>query len=195
MSRIGKIPFIHGLYASGILKKAVTGDGGARTEVPLRRPSRLVSLAARGLASALFVGYVPAAQGTVGSLWIPFLYLVLPEDRSGGFIGTSLAVTVAAVVLYFAGVWASGVCEILWGRDPGRVVIDEVVGMLVAVAFVPLTWKSVWLGFFLFRFFDIFKPPPIRRVEAFHGGWGVMNDDVVAGSYANVVLRILLRLL
>jgi len=186
---------MHRLYDSGILKKAVNGDGGVRMDGSLRRPSRLSSLAARATASALFAGYVPAAQGTVGSLWIPLLYLLLPAGRFGGFMGMSLAVTGAAVVLYFAGVWASGVCETLWGRDPGRVVIDEVVGMLVTVAFVPLTWKSVWLGFFLFRFFDIFKPPPIRRAETFRGGWGIMNDDVVAGIYANAALRILLRLL
>jgi len=74
--------------------------------------------------------------------------------------------------------------------DPGVVVIDEVVGMLLTLAFVPVGWAGVLAGFVLFRLFDIIKPYPCARAERLPGGWGIMADDVLAGVYANVVLRV-----
>jgi phosphatidylglycerophosphatase A len=76
--------------------------------------------------------------------------------------------------------------------DPSEVVIDEVMGMAVTLAFMPLTAKAIWIGFFLFRLFDILKPFPARHSENLPGGWGIVMDDVVAGIYANVSLRIIL---
>jgi len=77
--------------------------------------------------------------------------------------------------------------------DPQEVVIDEVMGMAVALAFMPLNLKSVGFGFLLFRFFDVTKPFPARRSEKLPGGWGIVMDDVVAGIYANVSLRIIMN--
>jgi len=185
------LPFIEKLYSSGILKDAVTSpkDGSAGGE----HPSGF--FLAQAVATGGYVGYAPFAQGTFGSLLVVAAYYIVYGVFSFNFVTVSLAVVILAAVLYFAGVWASGVCEKVWGHDPGRVVIDEIVGMLVTLAFVPLSGATVWLGFFLFRVFDIFKPPPVRTVEICRGGWGVMNDDVMAGIYANISLRIILAAL
>ena len=88
-----------------------------------------------------------------------------------------------AVAVYTAGVMARD-----WGPDPGPVVIDEFVGYLVSVAFLP---HSIWIavaGFFLFRALDIVKPPPARRLERLPGGWGIVLDDVAAGVYCQLIL-------
>ncbi len=79
--------------------------------------------------------------------------------------------------------------------DPQEVVIDEVVGMAVTLALVPLDLKTIGLGFLLFRIFDVAKPFPVRRFEKLPGGWGIVMDDVMAGIYANLCLRIVLSFL
>ncbi len=88
--------------------------------------------------------------------------------------------------------WSASHCETFWGRDPGKVVIDEITGMFITFGFIPVNFKILWIGFFIFRAFDIIKPPPIRRLEKLPGGWGIMADDVLAGVYANIVLRLLI---
>ena len=102
----------------------------------------------------------------------------------------------AAVAVYIVGVPLSTWAEDLWGtEDPGRVCIDEVAGYLVTVLWLPAAsefWTLI-AAFFVFRFFDIVKPPPGRRSERLPGGWGVMTDDVVAGVYANLVMQIVVR--
>ena len=87
------------------------------------------------------------------------------------------------------GVYSAGRAAPEWGDDPGQVVIDEGVGFLFAVAFLPPSAGTVIAGFFVFRAFDIVKPPPARRLEALPGGWGIVADDIVAGLYSNVVIR------
>ena len=95
--------------------------------------------------------------------------------------------------LFFAGVWASTIVEQdLERQDPGIVVVDEVVGMLVALMLLPPTTTVIFVAFFLFRLFDIVKPYPARWCEQLSGGWGIMMDDVVAGLYANVLIHITL---
>ncbi len=76
-----------------------------------------------------------------------------------------------------------------WGKDPRQVVVDEGVGFLFAVAFLPPGTGTAIAGFLAFRAFDIVKPPPARQLEALPGGWGIVADDVVAGLYSNVVIR------
>ena len=176
-----------------ILKKSVTCDSEQSCDkTDHTRLSRITGCVVKFIASGFFAGYVPIAQGTVGSLWVPVLFMAAPDDWFTHFYLTiTLGVMLAIIILYFLGVWSSGICEELWGHDPGRVVIDEVVGMLVTLVFIPLTVTRVWLGFFLFRVFDVFKPPPVRWSEKLPRGWGVMTDDVIAGIYANVFLRML----
>jgi phosphatidylglycerophosphatase A len=99
------------------------------------------------------------------------------------------------VALFAAGVWAGTTAERYFGGiDPGPIVIDEVVGMLITLAFVPVGLAGALAGFFLFRLFDVIKPFPADRLEKLHGGLGVMADDAMAAVYANASLRILLWL-
>lgn len=98
---------------------------------------------------------------------------------------------VALFVLTFVGVWAASKAESLVGKkDPGIVVIDEVVGQMMTFLLVPVAagfWTLV-AGFLLFRFFDIVKPYPIRKLEGLKSGVGIMADDVIAGAYAAILL-------
>jgi phosphatidylglycerophosphatase A len=135
------------------------------------------------MATLGFVGFLPVAPGTFGALcallFVVLLNLPLP---------LYLALTVLAVAL---GAVASGAVERAASeKDPGYIVIDEFAGYLVSVAFLPKTAGYLVSAFILFRFFDILKPPPIRRLQGLGGGVGVMADDVVAGIFTNVVLQL-----
>jgi phosphatidylglycerophosphatase A len=77
-----------------------------------------------------------------------------------------------------------------WGKDPSKIVIDEVVGMWISLWYIPSGWEYFVLAFVLFRLFDIYKPFFIKKVELLKGGWGVMMDDVLAGIYTNVVIQL-----
>ena len=136
------------------------------------------------VASFGYVGYFPVAPGTAGSLAAIPLFLLI---RWTG----STAVELAAIVAVFAiGVWAASGTEVALGRkDPGIVVIDEVLGMLITQALLPATVPVIVLGFLFFRVFDVVKPPPAAQLEHLHGGLGIMADDAVAGIYAHLALR------
>jgi len=132
-------------------------------------------------------GYFPVAPGTVGSA---VGLLALAALRAWGGAGWSEPVAIGAV--FVAGAWSAGRAEVHFGRtDPGQVVVDEVLGMLVTLALVPVGALGALAGFVLFRVFDIVKPWPARRLERLPGGWGVMADDAMAGVYAHVALRAL----
>lgn len=151
------------------------------------------------LATFGYVGHFPIAPGTAGSAAALVLYLALRwlASRLGLSPVPAGAADVAVIVgLCLAGFWAGSVAERHYGReDPGYVVLDEVVGMLLTLLFIaPITWSGVLAGFFLFRAFDIVKPPPASQLEHLHGGFGIMLDDVIAGVYANLALRLLLWL-
>ncbi|MCA1643586.1 MAG: phosphatidylglycerophosphatase A [Acidobacteria bacterium] len=153
------------------------------------------------------VGLLPVAPGTWGSLVGVGLYLLARAASADVFARTSgsgwgaaqfeaLQATVLLVLLSavtLAGVWAATRAESLLGRkDPGAVVIDEVAGQLITFAFVPFR-SGAWVviaGFALFRLFDIWKPYPVRRLEALESGLGIMADDVLAGFYAATVLAL-----
>jgi len=133
-----------------------------------------------------YVGFFPIAPGTAGSFAALALYaLVRWIDLP--------AVELAAIVAVFAvGVWAATRSEVLLGgTDPGPIVIDEVLGMLMTLAWLPLSLTGVVVGFLLFRIYDVIKPYPARRCEDAPGGWGVMLDDAMAGIYGQVTLRLL----
>lgn len=136
-------------------------------------------------------GLFPIASGTVGSAaFLAVYYLALRLGLAGSAL---LAAQVAgAVVLFVAGVWACSETEAIYGKDGGEMVVDEALGMLLTIAFVTPTIPALAIGFFLFRAYDIVKPPPAGWCERLPKGWGVMMDDVVAGIYANVSLRLIL---
>jgi phosphatidylglycerophosphatase A len=141
------------------------------------------------LATAGYAGYFPIAPGTMGSAVGLLVYLLVPWTQS-----TALEIGLI-VVLFATGVWAGTIAEQYFGGiDPGPIVLDEVVGMLITLAFIPVGWSGAIVGFLLFRIFDVVKPYPAARFEKLHGGLGVMADDAMAAVYANVSLRLLLAL-
>jgi phosphatidylglycerophosphatase A len=138
---------------------------------------------ALALSTSLGIGYVPFAPGTFGAAAGLAVWALLP--------GTPLVQIVAIVVVFALGSWSASVTEHYLRRtDPSIVVIDEVLGMLVTLAFNPVGWGGVVVGFLLFRAFDVWKPYPANRLEQLHGGFGIMADDAMAGVYANMVLRL-----
>lgn len=130
------------------------------------------------------VGYVPGAPGTAGTLAAAGVVYLL--SLAGGAVLYSVF-TLGLIILSFV---AAGRCVSIFKReDPPEVVVDEVCGFLVCMLFVPLSPINLALGFFLFRFFDIAKPFPIRRFEKLPGGYGIVMDDVLAGVYGNLCLQ------
>jgi phosphatidylglycerophosphatase A len=147
------------------------------------------------LAIATFgVGYLPLIPGTFGSLVGVGIFLLLFTATSASFA----VVLIVILIITFAGIWAAFRTEELEGRkDPGKVVVDEVAGQMIAL--LPLTLftiqsltRGVIISFILFRLFDIFKPYPAGRFERLKGGFGIMCDDLMAGTYAAVITSILI---
>ena len=156
------------------------------------------------------VGYLPLAPGTWGSLVGIVVYALVRGAAMQFFFGVDprrnftllhvyygvIAVELAAfVVITLVGIWAASRTERLSGKkDPGKVVIDEVAGQFIALIPVPFLVGTAWwtaiLAFILFRFFDIVKPYPARRLESLEAGLGIMADDVVAGVYAATVVAL-----
>ena len=141
------------------------------------------------IATGFGAGYSPIAPGTAGSL--VGLALFWPLQLATPWV--QLLVTAAA---YLTGVAASArLAQRLGRKDPGAAVVDEVVGMWLSLLFLPFTPATAAAGFLLFRVLDVFKPYPARQLESLPGGWGIMTDDVMAGVYANLLLRAGLRAL
>lgn len=139
------------------------------------------------LATGGFVGNIPFAPGTFGSLLgIALCYAFSKISIPWAIFATLLVIAVA--------VWTAQVAErVLSKKDPGCIVIDEIAGMAVTLVGVPFHLTSVVLGFFLFRILDIAKPFPIRTLERrLSGGAGVVFDDVAAGIYSNILVRLIL---
>ena len=139
------------------------------------------------LATCGYIGYVPIAPGTFGSAAGLVVFALV---RAGG----STIVELATIVVLFAiGIWSATEAEQHFGGvDPAPIVMDEVVGMLITLALLPVNVTGAVVGFFLFRVLDVFKPWPSGRFERLHGGLGVMADDGMAALYGNGIMRILI---
>ncbi|NPB02865.1 MAG: phosphatidylglycerophosphatase A [Thermotogae bacterium] len=136
------------------------------------------------LATGFFVGKIPLAPATFGSLWA--LLLVLLTGSWG------LAYWIVLFILLFLSVpVANYVAKEKGESDPREVVIDEVLAQYLAFATLPISWKILLAGFLFFRAYDILKPPPARDLEDLPGGWGIVADDLVAAMYTLLTLKIL----
>jgi phosphatidylglycerophosphatase A len=145
-----------------------------------------MSALARLLGTFFFLGNVPKAPGTAGSLGALAVAWVLHEylNISGAYIG------LLGLLLMAPAIWASArMAKDTGSKDPQMVVIDEVVGQWITLAgATTLNGKSWIAAFALFRLFDIWKPPPVRQLERIPGGTGIVLDDAMAGIYAALVL-------
>ena len=142
------------------------------------------------IATCAHVGYAPVAPGTWGSAVGLVVYYLVRRQAS-----TTIELAVIAVIMVI-GLWAATEAEHHFGGiDPGPVVIDEVIGMLITLALHPVNVFGAVLGFLIFRVLDVVKPWPARRLELLPGGFGVVLDDAMAGVYGNLLMWAAIRLL
>ena len=141
------------------------------------------------IATCGYIGYAPFAPGTFGSAAGLVVFFLVRSTRS-------IPIELALIVVLFAiGVWSGNEAERHFGRvDPGPVVVDEVVGMLITLALIPVNLAGAIVGFLVFRVLDVFKPWPSGRFEQLPGGLGVMADDGMAAIYGNLAMRALIAL-
>jgi phosphatidylglycerophosphatase A len=135
-------------------------------------------------------GLLPGMPGTFGTAGAIPLYLLI------GFFHTRYQALFLLIIIIGA-IWSSHRSQCILGTvDPHEIVIDEVAGFLLSIIFIPFTVRNLIAGFFLFRFFDILKPPPIKMIEEkVKGGCGIVLDDLAAGVYTYLSLRFLLYML
>ena len=141
------------------------------------------------LSSGCLLGKIPFAPGSFGTLaGLPLCWFFSRIDSRISYFLIALAVPFAILI-------AGEAEKILGKKDPGAIVIDEILGMVLTLAGLPFNATTAVLGFVLFRVFDITKPFPIRFMERrLKGGTGIVLDDVVAGVTANITLRIIIQL-
>lgn len=143
--------------------------------------------------TALYTGYFPWMPGTAASLFAMLLYMA-------GFCVFGDAVVwinaVAVGLMLYPGVKLGDSGERFFGeKDPPQIVLDEVLGYMIAVLFHPFSWTTAVLAFLIFRVTDILKPWPTRRLQSLDGGLGVMIDDYIAGVYTSIIIAGLKQLL
>lgn len=160
-----------------------------KEEGPIKRKNSvssgpLISALLKNVATLGFIGYLPVAPGTWGTAAGLIFVAYIPLSQA------ALSVFIASGILI--GTIAAGTAERLIGEtDSGHIIIDEFVGFLVSVLFIPHTYGYLVSAFLLFRFFDILKPFPIGQIEKeIKGGAGIIADDIIAGIFTNVVLQI-----
>jgi len=143
----------------------------------------------RFLGSTAFTGFFPIAPATVSSFLLAIIFWIWAPSLAALWIFTAVFLVISVPISYFM--------EGELGKDPGPCTIDEVAGMSLALALLmqpldgPGAWKIIVAAFFLFRFFDIAKIWPASRFERLPGGWGIVTDDLMAGVYTFVALKLL----
>lgn len=145
----------------------------------------MISLA-KAIATVCGIGYINNGRGagTLASVFLCILWFLIPPLIPGSRY-------VFFISILSAGFWSSTILEKAWGRDNNKIVIDEVAGMMIPLLFIPLGFKYIMTALFLFRFFDILKPLGIKKLERLPCGLGVMADDVAAGIYSLLMIRLL----
>jgi len=146
------------------------------------------------IASGLGTGYAPFAPGTVGSVLgiLIFYFFNLVLNRLN-FHKPDILVLNFFIIIIFLLIGVSSIKKVhkIWLHDAPQIVIDEIVGVWIAVFALPFQWQYYLYALILFRFFDIVKPLFIKRLDRMQGDWSVMLDDILAGVYANIALQIL----
>ena len=133
-----------------------------------------------------YIGFFPVAPGTAGSAAGLAVYCLVRV------LGLGVPEAITILLLFVAGIASGTRAERHFGAvDPGPVVIDEVMGMLITLSAIPVGWGGALIGFVLFRILDVVKPYPASRLERLSGGLGIMADDGIVAIYANLVLRVL----
>lgn len=151
----------------------------------------------RFLTTGFFSGYSPFAPGTMGALVATVMWVVASIWLD--YTCMLAATAVCIVVFTLASIAPINRLEKVWGEDPSRVVVDEMVGVWICLLLVPRDaalfstryWVYVIAAFALFRLFDIWKPLGVRKMESIGGGWGVMMDDILAGVYGAIVMLVI----
>lgn len=134
------------------------------------------------------MGYLPLVPGTFGSIIGLLIFFSLNYS--------TLLLLIVTFSLLVLGLWSSAKAERVFKQKDHRcIVIDEVLGMLISLLFIPFDLKLVMIGFFLFRLLDTLKPYPAGKIEHLGGSLGVMGDDVIAGLYTNLILQLVSRVL
>lgn len=140
-------------------------------------------------ASGFGSGFAPFAPGTFGTLVGSILVVLFWQL---GILYEPFGLSSYTIIFSLIGWYAINELPENWVHDDQRIVVDEVIGLFVALLFVPITWTTIILSFVLFRFFDILKPLGIRKFDNLHSNWSVIVDDIVAGIYANISLQLIL---
>ena len=141
------------------------------------------------VATAGGIGYIGKGGGTVAAIVCCIIWFMIPAGLHSGYRQVFFTILVCVI-----GIWSSNKVDAIWGKDSNKVVIDEVAGMMITLALIPISIFNIVAGLILFRFFDIVKPLLIRKLEQLPKGWGVMADDMLAGIYAHLVLLIIVKL-
>ncbi|UCE06879.1 MAG: phosphatidylglycerophosphatase A [bacterium] len=151
----------------------------------------MIHIFARVISTGLGAGYSPIAPGTVGAFMILIVYWISPEISCWQLL--MIIFGLSALGIYTATITEKEVKANLGpdkGNDPGIIVIDEIIGMLIALIAIPKTTFFLIAAFILFRIFDILKPYPAQRFEKLPAGWGIVFDDVIAGIYTNLFIQV-----
>jgi phosphatidylglycerophosphatase A len=135
------------------------------------------------ISTFFYTGYLPKGSGTFATLcFLPIYYFCFRNMHPALYFSITLG-------LYFLGVWASNYAAAIFNeKDPHKVVIDEVVGYLITMMFIPFTMKRMIAGFFIARVLDIIKPFPAYQAQAFRGGNGIMADDAISGVQGCILM-------
>jgi len=146
---------------------------------------------AKTIATGFGSGLLPVAPGTWGAALAAVLTYIIAVLID---FGIDLDVWLIGLTIVFTalGIWSANVLQDEWGHDPGKIVVDEMVGIWISMIFVPFSIVNLLLAFGLFRLYDIWKPWLVKKAESLNGGLGVMADDIVAGVFANVTMQFIL---
>ncbi|HIE05500.1 MAG TPA: phosphatidylglycerophosphatase A [bacterium (Candidatus Stahlbacteria)] len=138
-------------------------------------------------ATGLYSGYLPLAPATWASIFALIIWYLLRNEP--------VILLILGIATLLLGIIASNRLIRYWGDDPRPIVIDEIAAMFLLLSFIRPDIKIAIVGFLLFRFFDVVKPPPVNIGEKMHGGFGIMADDLIAAGYSRLVITLLTLIL